>query len=82
MERITIESTCGDCHIRDMKVNVPARLSPNQDVKKWMDKVGEIVSFQHSLFSPECKATHLDNLKIPIDKEDPDHWIGKAMVDD
>lgn len=79
MSTITVKYSCAICGITDREVEVPARESPDEDVKHYVEQViGEKVGFDHMVKSPECFASVMKQLQIPLPpKDDPNPWIGK-----
>lgn len=78
MKTIGIKYSCAICKTVDREVQVPARLSPDEDVVKWMEETAlRRIGQDHFTRMPGCWAKELKNIKIPIDKDDPDHWVGK-----
>jgi len=74
---ITILFSCDVCGLVDAECKVRAR-EKGEDVAHYVQNViGREVAYQHQLQSFTCPATSFQNLKIPIDKNDPDCWIGK-----
>lgn len=79
MKTITVKYSCAICGIHNREVEVPARESPDEDVKHYVEQViGEKIGFDHMSHSPECFASVMKDLWIPLPKDDPDAWIGKA----
>ena len=74
---ITVLFTCERCGLKDVHLQVPARESPLDDVCEWMQQTVLAVSERHGELSPRCRAKRLAALKIPMDKDDPNDWIGK-----
>lgn len=73
---ITCLFSCTQCGIVDQEVEVRAR-KPTEDVVTWMENiVGHTVKARHFLISPHCKATSVQNLKIPLDNT-KDGYVGK-----
>lgn len=74
---ITIKFTCDECGVKDEKVEVTAR-EESDNVIEWVESVViSAITFRHAIISPNCKATELTNLKIPMDDKDPTTWVGK-----
>jgi hypothetical protein len=66
MNTIQIEYSCKHCGIKDRKIDVRMRNQNRENVIEWMQgPVVQTVSFDHRQQSPLCKATHIDEVKIP-----------------
>lgn len=63
---ITVKYSCHYCKVVDAQCEVPARDTAEQDVREWMNRVLHIIALDHRSHYPECKTTHLANLKIPL----------------
>ena len=63
---ITIMFSCSGCGLEDHKLQVPARESPEIDVRVWVDQLRVWVAEEHIRVSPHCKSKEIENLKIPI----------------
>lgn len=58
--------TCEGCGLVDRKVNVPERKG-DTDVVLWVGHIlGVAISKDHSSVSPQCTATKMANVKIPL----------------
>lgn len=67
--QIGVRYTCLPCGIRDREVKVPARTT--EDVVHWVEKVAAVaIGADHMATSPHCRATHMTNIKIPMDGTD------------
>lgn len=81
---ITAKYTCKQCGLTEVEIQVPARQSPNSDVKDWVEGVvGQSVRRDHHRRSPDCTCGKVD-LWIPIPKDEDlkdgeDYWIGKQL---
>ena len=74
---ITIKFSCDLCGVKDAIVLVPQR-AQEMDVRRWvMNVVGQRITDQHRMLSPSCRATTISAIKIPLDRDDEDGWIGK-----
>lgn len=58
--------SCDGCGLVDHPVKLTPRLK-EQGVVAWMQQATEEVSAAHAFISPTCPATHLKDLKIPVD---------------
>lgn len=65
---------CG-CFKVERTLCVPDRV-PNSDLMAWMGLVQNCLAYDHGTRNPECMATKMEYLKIPVDKEA--HGIGEA----
>src|SRR5690349_1308994 len=77
--KLTCKFSCKGCGLKDQVVKVTPRPA-NMDVLHWMNEVVcQAISDMHTLLSPLCTARTMENLKIPIPKEEEDKnaWIGK-----
>jgi hypothetical protein len=72
---IIIKYSCTLCGIYRRHVSVPQR--ENEDVRIWMNMVTHRLADDHKLRSPNCRATKLDEVMIPITGADK---IGGAPV--
>jgi hypothetical protein len=63
-EAIQCMYSCKLCGIVKRKITVPARSV--EDVKAFLDGVARLVQTDHGIMSPECKATKIDELWIPM----------------
>ena len=76
---ITVKYSCKRCGLSDRECIVPARESPHDDVKEYVETVVAVcVGEDHARTSPACASTLMSKLMIPRNAEDPDYWIGKA----
>lgn len=74
---IEVLFTCEQCGLLAVPVLVPARTSPKEDVKHYVEQViGGAISATHRKLSPNCTARRMTNVKIPIANEEG-AWIGK-----
>lgn len=64
---LTIKYTCDDCGLKDREVIVPEREHGQNIVDYVQDFIGQCVKEDHSRVSPNCLATKITQLKIPID---------------
>ena len=63
---ITVKYSCAKCGIEDRDVIVPDR-QPGQDVVVYMQQVvAACIQEDHLREFPNCTATSITNLKIPI----------------
>ena len=76
---IKCKFSCDECGLKDIEVLVPARASPLSDIKTYMDQVvASVIYRKHQSLSPQCKATTITQLMIPLPADDdPNPWIGK-----
>lgn len=65
MKKLEIMFSCTNCGLVDHKMEVDVRL-PDQDVEDWMDKVPYSIKDEHTKISPNCKATRISEIKIPL----------------
>ena len=77
---IAVLFSCKLCGLEDAECKVRARES-GEDVVKWMQYVTREVSLAHGRKSLFCNPKTLSEVKIPIDKDDPEAWIGKQPED-
>jgi hypothetical protein len=76
---ISVLYSCRACGLKDRSVIVPER-DPAEDVVHYVQSVvGECVGADHANISPRCTATHLTELKIPVDPENPNAPIGAKV---
>lgn len=74
---IAVRFSCKECGLKDIRVSVSAR-QEDEDVVHWVEKVMTVALCQrHALLSPSCRPKQLSDLKIPIEPDDHDGWIGK-----
>jgi hypothetical protein len=77
--KLTVLFSCDQCGLVDEKVLVPERLE-REDVVHWVrEVVGKAVREAHLKKSLLCEAVGFQNLKIPVDRTDPDAWVGKYI---
>lgn len=63
---IRVLYSCADCHLKDIGLDVPARVD-DEDVRAWMDATVRLVAADHTRRrSPFCRAKALQELKIPV----------------
>lgn len=76
---ITVKFSCAACGLNQVPVKVPARQSPNSDVKAYVEEViGRYIGREHHRLSPHCTSLVMSELMIPLpDEADPNPWIGK-----
>lgn len=75
---LTVLFSCRECGLKDARAKVPARESSSVSVVWWMKEVClPAVVAAHALLSPVCFPKELHDLKIPLDENDPDGWVGK-----
>lgn len=75
---ITCRFSCSVCGLKHEKVQVRARRSPEEDIVKWMNYVVvRTISERHQILSFTCPAIRVEDLMIPIDKDDPEFFVGK-----
>lgn len=65
-ETIQLMYSCRLCGLHRIKINVPARLE-SQIVTEWLDDTVRRVGQDHNHKSPNCRATELTELMIPVD---------------
>lgn len=63
---ITVKYSCPLCGIVKRPVEVPARNGPEEDMVEWMKVVGEYLSGDHALKSPDCQVGSLCDVMIPV----------------
>lgn len=64
-EMIEIIYTCGQCTAIEIKLKVPARTT--EEVVHWVRNIcGHAIGLDHSTRSPNCRATTMKDLKIPM----------------
>jgi hypothetical protein len=73
---ITILFSCNECGIKKHKLQIPARESPEHNVCEYMKMVAAWVGDEHKKISPNCKATKISDLMIPMDGAD---FIGQQV---
>jgi hypothetical protein len=76
---IIVKYSCKVCGLDRVEVSVPARNSPNSDVKAYVEQaIGQRVRRDHHRRSPSCLSDVMSEVMIPLPKEDdPNPWIGK-----
>lgn len=57
--------SCDGCGVTDADFDVPERRS-DEDVIAWMEKLRQRVTIEHRFRSPDCQATALAEVKIPM----------------
>lgn len=63
---IEVLYSCGGCGVKDAAVKVRTRRA-DENVVEWIEgPVAHAISFNHSLRSPACRATHITETKIPM----------------
>lgn len=60
--------SCGLCGLLDQQVTVKPRAA-GQGVVEWSEQMLDEVRAHHSLASPNCHPTKLDNVKVPVDPD-------------
>jgi hypothetical protein len=71
--------SCFQCNINARKLHVPAR-AENDPLDEWMQEVNKRLSRDHYNRSPHCQATHLNQIRFFVGKEDDPHkWVGKKV---
>jgi len=76
---ITLLYSCPSCGLKDRKCIVPER-DRADDVTVWLhEKVMPCIRDDHASASPRCRAKTIADLKIPVDKNNPDHAIGERV---
>lgn len=59
--------SCAGCGLKNTRCEVRTR-RPDEDIIAWMeDAVTFTLSVNHRLHSPECRATSMTEVMIPID---------------
>jgi hypothetical protein len=61
---IRVLYSCHACGVVDASIHVPERGEEN--VIEWMDQTAAIIARDHRSAYPNCRATSIQNLKIPI----------------
>lgn len=61
---IVCKYTCKPCGLKRISVEVPARLT--EPVEEWMDATVRLISADHKLRSPLCRASKMSELMIPM----------------
>lgn len=74
---ITIMYSCPACNVRNQKLDVPMRESPNDSVLKWMEQTIRLVGEDHQKDHPGCRVRRLRDLTIPITNVE---WIGGPPI--
>lgn len=75
---IKVRFTCLPCGLRNQLVDVPARESPNVDVRRYMESiVASAITACHRVQSPNCTASKMTFVALPFDPSDQNVWIGK-----
>jgi len=74
---ITVLFSCDACGLVDEECQVRARREDEDVVFYVKNVIASAVAVKHASKSLLCEAKEMKNLKIPIDKDDPDGWIGK-----
>lgn len=74
---ITVEYTCGECDLKNVKLNLPSRL-PYQPIGPWMRGVAKEIQADHKVRRPKCKAPKIGELKIPLNA-DPESPVGSEI---
>ena len=65
---ITVRFNCPQCGLIKHAVQVPAREHDQVDVVWWMKEVvTRAVASEHNRVSPQCRATTIEELIIPIE---------------
>lgn len=73
---IILKYSCSTCGLKDIQVRVIAR--ENEEVKEWLNNtVLYYIYPDHLRRSPDCQATSLQDLKIPLTGTDK---IGGPIV--
>lgn len=80
---IQVKFSCKACGLDKAIAEVPARESPNVNVKWYVEHViANAVLKVHARLSPLCTERRVD-LMIPVcDEGDPNPWIGKQTKHD
>jgi hypothetical protein len=73
---ITVLFSCDMCGLDESPVEVPTRHKAT-DIRLWMDIIINKVQKVHLTISPDCKATTIEKLKIPI--SDNQEFIGQEI---
>lgn len=74
---ITVMFSCDACSLKDEEVQVRARKS-HEDVVWWLENIVMLaIAKRHALRSILCESNTASEVNIPIDKDDPNSWIGK-----
>lgn len=63
---ITIMFSC-ECGLKSHKLQVPARETADEDIRIYMDKIAHWINEEHHRVSPNCQATKITDLFIPIE---------------
>lgn len=74
---IVVQYSCTVCAVRDVKVEVPVRESPDVDVVQWMKQTIARVAGHHRNLHPYCLAKALHDLKIPMQGVE---WVGGPPI--
>lgn len=82
MKELEVIFSCRDCGLKDVKTFLPIR-KPDQGAVDWMEKVCIIsIAEAHCRLSPNCLATEITEVKIPISSIGigflPDNPVGDA----
>lgn len=70
---IKIYYSCHLCSAQNVILSVPARMSPQEDLRTWMDETVLLIARNHSDRSPACKAETIGSISIPTGDAE---WIG------
>lgn len=68
---ITVCYSCPSCGVQNQNCEVPARdRGEDEDVVIWMHRVIQIIAADHRSMFPNCTASELKDLKIPLKSKD------------
>lgn len=73
---IRVLYSCEGCGLRDVGVEVPARV-PGTDVVAWLEQTRAALSVDHRRRSESCQAPAMQELRIPVAGV---HVIGGSTV--
>ncbi len=77
MKELTVLFSCEKCGLQDVECKVRAR-AKEEDVAQWFEGVViAAIARKHTTLSLLCEAKKITYIKIPIDHNDPDGWVGK-----
>lgn len=65
---IQVFYTCVECALSKIAIDVPARRG--EDVTEWMRQTIDCIATDHHVRSPECQATTISEIAIPIGSTD------------
>lgn len=65
---IRVQYSCALCGVQNGSVDVPARMSDDDNVVHWVEQIcGNAIGQDHRRRSPTCPARKISEVKIPID---------------